>query len=377
MAHVTTSSSDLSIAFGGDVMLGRGIDQVFARHNDPALYEGYVRSARDYVALAARANGEFGYPVSARYVWGDALDALANDPPDLRIVNLETAVTVADEPAPKGINYRMHPANLACLTAFGIDCCVLANNHVLDWGTTGLLETLERCAKAGLATAGAGRNRDQAMAPATLSVPGKSRLRLFAFALPTSGVPAAWAAGPNRPGVAWLDACSAERAADIAAHIERWRKPGDVIVVSLHWGPNWGYDVPAAQRAFAQTLIRAGVHVVYGHSSHHPKAVERCEGRPILYGCGDLLNDYEGIGGHDDYRPDLVLLYRVTLSGRDHTRSRVAMHPLRIRRFRLQAATAAEADWLQRRMDRECARFGPRVTLANDGVLQLTGDDDD
>ena len=143
----------------GDVMTGRGIDHVLPHPGDPVLHEGYATSARDYVALAERANGPISRPVAFAYVWGDALAEWARVAPDLRIVNLETAVTTRDDwQLGKGIHYRMHPANMPCLTAAGIDCCVLANNHVLDWGEAGLAETLESLRRSGLEYAGAGRD---------------------------------------------------------------------------------------------------------------------------------------------------------------------------------------------------------------------------
>ena len=127
----------------GDVMTGRGVDQILPYPCNAQLYESFVTSAQDYVELAERANGPISRPVRFDYVWGEALAALSEWRPDLRIINLETAITAHSEPYPKGINYRMSPANLPCLTAAGIDCCTLANNHVLDWGRQGLADTLE------------------------------------------------------------------------------------------------------------------------------------------------------------------------------------------------------------------------------------------
>jgi poly-gamma-glutamate capsule biosynthesis protein CapA/YwtB (metallophosphatase superfamily) len=123
----------------GDVMLGRGIDQVLPHPVPPQLHEPYVRSALGYVELAERVSGKLPRPVDFGYVWGDALEELRSRAPQARIVNLETAVTLAEDAWPgKGIHYRMHPRNVACLAAAGIDCCVLGNNHVLDWGQAGL-----------------------------------------------------------------------------------------------------------------------------------------------------------------------------------------------------------------------------------------------
>jgi poly-gamma-glutamate synthesis protein (capsule biosynthesis protein) len=330
----------------GDVMTGRGIDQVLATPCDPEICEPWVKDARDYVALAERASGPIPRGVAPAYVWGEALSLLEEERPDLRIVNLETAVTTSAARAPKGINYRMHPANAAVLPAARIDCCVLANNHVLDWGVRGLEETLDTLRGAGLRTAGAGRCAAEAEAPAVLEAGGKGRVLVFACGLESSGVPAGWAAGEGRPGVSFLPDLSAASAARLCARVLAHKRGGDLAVVSLHWGPNWGYAVEHEQREFAHRLIDAGAaDLVHGHSSHHPGALEVHRERLVLYGCGDLLNDYEGIEGHEEYRPGLALLYLVTLDADGALRD-LALRPLRLRRFRLERASGADAGWL-------------------------------
>jgi len=122
---------------------------------------------------------------------------------------------------------------------------------------------------------------------------------VFSFACVTSGTPRSWAAAAEVPGVNLLTTLSEGAAVRVADEIGRHAKPDDLIVVSIHWGSNWGYKVPEEQRRFAHALIdRAGVSVIHGHSSHHPKAIEIYRNRLILYGCGDFLNDYEGIKGY-------------------------------------------------------------------------------
>ena len=163
----------LTLFLCGDVMTGRGIDQVLPQACPPQIYEPYLRDARDYVALAEQVNGPIDRPVTYDYVWGDALPELARVAPDVRIINLETAVTTSGDYWPKGINYRMHPANVDVLRAAAIDCCTLANNHVLDWGQAGLAETLATLARAGFRSAGAGRDLAEAQVPAVIPVPGR------------------------------------------------------------------------------------------------------------------------------------------------------------------------------------------------------------
>jgi hypothetical protein len=149
----------LTLFLCGDVMTGRGIAQVLPHPSDPRLYEPSVASATRYVELAERANGPIVRPVDFAYVWGDALDELERAHPDARIIDLETSVTTSDQRWDKGIHYRMHPANVPCLTAARIDCCVLSNNHVLDWGYAGLVETIETLRRAGLRRSAAARIR--------------------------------------------------------------------------------------------------------------------------------------------------------------------------------------------------------------------------
>ena len=359
------AQESLRLMLTGDVMTGRGIDQVLGTPSAPQLFESRVRDARDYVRLAEDVNGSIAGPLPPEYIWGDALSAMERAAPDLRIVNLETAVTASDDAWPaKGIHYRMHPANVACLTAARLDCCVLANNHVLDWGRQGLLDTLQTLRQAGMHCAGAGADGDQAWAPAAISFDTHSRVLVFAAATRSSGVPSAWAAAPRRAGVALLPDLSEDTATMLAEDVMRRRVPGDWVVFSIHWGGNWGLDVPELHRAFAHRLIDLGAaDVVHGHSSHHPLPVEVYRGRPIFYGCGDLLNDYEGIRSHGLLRSDVGCLYFVSL-GRDGSGRRAELRqldvlPMQTKRFRLNAADETARSWLESIFNAGDCRLGP------------------
>ncbi|HEY7655969.1 MAG TPA: CapA family protein [Burkholderiales bacterium] len=356
----------------GDVMTGRGIDQILAKPCHPAIHEGYLESAEEYVAIAEMRSGPIPRRVPPSYIWGDALAELERARPDLRIVNLETAVTASDVWVPKGINYRMHPANATCLSAARIDCCVLANNHVLDWSDAGLIETLETLERASVRTAGAGRDRSAAEAPAVLSVPGKGRVLLFAAGMASSGVPPDWAAGADRPGVAFLPDLSQRSVAGIARRVEAHKRQGDVVLFSIHWGANWGYEVEDDERAFARALIdTAGVDLVHGHSSHHPKGIEVHRGRLILYGCGDFINDYEGIRGHEAFRGDLGLMYLPALEAGTGRLARLELVATQMNRFQVRRAADADARWLAQMLEREGRRFGTRPRLLPDGRIEL------
>ena len=372
MKESPESDGMLTLFLCGDVMTGRGIDQILPHPGKPQLYEPYTRDARDYVRLAERTNSPVKWPVEPAYPWGDALAELQRAVPDVRIINLETAITVSDSYRPKGINYRMHPANIGCLIAAGVDCCALANNHVLDWGVAGLQETLATLDAAGIQRAGAGRDLEESMTPAVMPVPGKGRVLVFSCGFESSGIGRSWAAATQRPGVQLLPDLSMASVDTLAGQVRRVKRAGDIVVVSIHWGGNWDYSISSLQRDFAHGLIdRAGVDVIHGHSSHHVKGIEVYKERPILYGCGDLLSDYEGISGHEEFRGELGLMYFLSLEPASGRLQRFDMTPTRLRKLRINRASREEAKWLADVLNREGRPLGTRAILGEDLRLAL------
>ena len=365
--------SRIKVFLCGDVMTGRGVDQILPRPSPGRLYEPSVRDAREYVELAERSSGPISSPVSFTYIWGDALAELERISPDARIINLETSVTRSEDYwRDKEVLYRMSPDNVGCLTAARIDVCVLANNHVLDYGYAGLLETLDTLRRAGLGTTGAGRDLAEARQPAAVELPRTGTLHVFAFATESSGVPRSWAAGEKRAGVELLSDLSEARAAEVGERMRRVKRRGDIAIASVHWGGNWGYQVPAPHVRFAHTLIDAGVDVIHGHSSHHVRPIEVYRKKLILYGCGDFIDDYEGITGYEDFRDDLVLMYFATLAPGSGEITELRMTPMQIRKMRLNRASPRDAQWLRDTLCRVGAPFGTRVELADDGSLVLS-----
>ena len=226
--HATSMEpSTVSLFLAGDVMTGRGVDQILPHPGDDRLHENCVKSALEYVRLAELANGPIPRPVAFDYVWGAALLELDRRNPDARIINLETAVTTSTVYEAKGINYKMNPTNMPAITTAGIDCCVLANNHVLDWGRTGLIETLTVLEQAGVQQSGAGRDRAKAAFPAVLDTRKGARVLVFAFACTSSGVPRRWAAAVGKPGVNVLPSLTVEHAKRVADDMVAARQPRD------------------------------------------------------------------------------------------------------------------------------------------------------
>jgi poly-gamma-glutamate capsule biosynthesis protein CapA/YwtB (metallophosphatase superfamily) len=372
-SSVPVANGTVTIFLCGDVMLGRGVDQILPYPGDPSLRERQVRDARIYVELAESLNGIIPRPVDWAWPWGDALELLDAAQCHARIVNLETSVTASSDFAPgKGVHYRMNPANLPALTVARPDACVLANNHVLDFGRRGLLETLDVLSTAGLRIAGAGQSSADAEAAVVVPLPGSSgRLIIVAFGTPSSGIPLSWAAGSDRAGVNLLARFTDAQADQLCDRAGIVRQPGDVVIASAHWGSNWGYDIELDQVRFAHRLIDGGFDLVHGHSSHHPRPLEVYRGKLILYGCGDLIDDYEGIRGHEQYRGDLRLLYLVRVDQSSGRLLGLHLVPLQAGQLRLHRASAGDAEWLQRVLDTVCQPFGARIDLDADGILAL------
>ena len=372
----TNIPNAITIFMCGDVMTGRGIDQVLPHPSDPTIYESYMKSARGYVEIAEEVNGPIDYPVGFSYIWGDTLKELDRVAPDIRIINLETSITKSNDYwKGKGINYRMHPENISSLTAAKIDVCSLANNHVLDWGYSGLLETLATLKKVNIKISGAGRNLLEAQTPAVIKVPDKGRVIVFAFGLGTSGVPSIWGAAAKRPGVNLLRDLSEKSLFDIQEKVLNVKRRGDIVVVSLHWGSNWGYGIPREHTIFAHRLIdEVDVDIIHGHSSHHVRAIEVYKDKLILYGCGDFINDYEGISGYEEFRADLSLMYFATVDLSTGKLVGLQMTPTQIRRFKVILASNVDTLWLKETLNREGTTFGTKVKVIEDNRLTLQWD---
>jgi poly-gamma-glutamate synthesis protein (capsule biosynthesis protein) len=363
----------LKLFLAGDVMTGRGIDQILPHKSSPEIHEHWLRSARDYIEVAERVSGSIPRDVDYRYIWGEALGALETAHPDARIINLETAVTTSDAHWPgKGIHYRMHPENTPALRAAGIDCCVLANNHVLDWGYEGLDETLHSLQGAGIKIAGAGADRTDAIAPAVIDLGQGHRVLVFSFAHGSSGVSLSWSATKRQAGVWRLAYLSRQGIEQVNEVVESFRQPGDLAIASIHWGSNWGYELDPDMRQFAHDLIdSAGIDLVHGHSSHHPRGIEVYRDRLILYGCGDFINDYEGIRGHEAYRSDLRLMYLPDIDPASGKITAMRMPLFRSHKFRLRCAGEDDASWLAAVLDRESRPLGGTRVETDAGELVL------
>lgn len=316
----------MKIAFGGDVMLGRLVAQTMRERGPDYPLEAVAPRFREA---------------------------------DLAIVNLECAVTA--NPArwsgpEKAFYFRADPSAAGALARAGIGAASLANNHALDYGREGLIESLELLAHEGIVAFGAGRNLEQATQPKILRV-GDHHVALLGF----TDHPEEFAARPHRAGVAFLDLERQwdESVAEVRKGVERSRVAGaDVVIVSLHWGPNFDGEPDAARIRFAHATMDAGADVLFGHSAHELQGIEVYHGRPILYGAGDLVDDY-WVGDREN---DRTLVYTLTFEGkRPH---RLELWPCLIDACRVAPAPEPVADAIAARVARRSARLGTPVIRA-------------
>jgi poly-gamma-glutamate capsule biosynthesis protein CapA/YwtB (metallophosphatase superfamily) len=356
----------------GDVMTGRAIDQLLPHAGDPTLREAVESDARTYIRLAEQTNGPIPAPIDYAWPWGESLAIVDEFAPDIRLINLETSITDCGDFAPgKAVHYRMHPDNVGCLTAIRPDVCALANNHVLDFGYQGLADTIRTLDGAGIRGVGAGLDANQAERPAVVELPDGGRVVIASCGAGSSGIPHGWAATGSCPGVAYMPDMSDSSAATISNRVLALKRRGDIAVVSVHWGSNWGYDVDSAQIRFAHRLIDEGVDVVHGHSSHHPRPIEVYRGKLIMYGCGDTIDDYEGISTFEAFRHELRLLYFASVDGESGSLAVLRMVPMRMRRMRLERAPDEDAEWLRATVTEMSRRFATRIDISTDGALTV------
>lgn len=220
--------------------------------------------------------------VPSEYIWGNVLPLLKST--DFNIANLETALTVSEKEVPKVFNFKADPSKIQSLLDGGISAVSLANNHVLDYSKEGLFETLETLDNAGILHVGAGKNSQEAKQPVILEKLG-IKIGILAY---TDNEPT-WIAKNDIPGTNYITIGDIEVVKNDIINI---RKQVDVLVVSIHWGPNMRERPPQYFIQFAHQLIDSGVDIIHGHSAHIFQGVELYKNGLIMYDTGDFVDDY-------------------------------------------------------------------------------------
>ncbi len=325
----------VTLALVGDVMLGRVVNRMIAEH-------GYT------------------------YPWGDVLPAVQGA--DGFLINLECALTDHTERWSNGghkpFYFRANPRVVETLQVAGVDFASLANNHAADFGMTGMLDTIRRLEEAGIAHAGAGADLAAAWMPAFLTA-DNLRVGVVAFA----DHPAAWAAGPTAPGINYTPVSLAgEYFGAMAEALTVARQQADLVIFSMHWGPNMRVRPTPAFRAFARRVIEAGADVFWGHSAHVVQGVEIWQGKPILYDTGDFVDDY---AVDPELRNDLSGLF--LLRAQPPAIARIDIIPVAISRCQVNRARGAERDWFVERFTALCAERGTAVLAAGEALTVPVG----
>jgi poly-gamma-glutamate synthesis protein (capsule biosynthesis protein) len=308
--------------------------------------------------------------VDAAYVWGDTRRLLLEH--DLRLINLECVVsTLCDESrrASKTFTFGARPRAMAALAAARVDFVSLANNHVLDYGPDALEEMLSLLDRDGIAWAGAGRDRREALRPAALSAGDAgigSRLTVGVIGL-TDNEPG-WEAQVGRPGVTFVDyderGLKEPYCRRVAESVEQTKQRVDLVVVSAHVGPNWG-EPSRGMQALAHQLIDLGADLYWGHSNHATRGIEVYAGRPVLYSTGDFVDDYAVDPAE---RNDLSFLFGVVVQ--DKRIRRLVLYPVKIDHLQVNRAPADDAAWVNSWMRARCALFGTSL-VESEGTLAL------
>jgi poly-gamma-glutamate capsule biosynthesis protein CapA/YwtB (metallophosphatase superfamily) len=309
----------VKIALAGDAMLGRKVGEVIG-----------------------------GRP--AREIVDDEVVAVIGEA-DLFVLNLECCISAAGEPwieSDKSYFFRAPPRAAAFLAEIGVDCVNLANNHALDYGPEALVDTFGHLGSHGIRWAGAGPDVRAARTPVVFERDG---LRLAVVGV--CDHPAAFAATPHRPGVAYADLLDGTLPAWLADAASGAPSQADLVVVTPHWGPNMTTEPVAHVRAAGAELRRAGASLVAGHSAHLVHGVEGT----VVYDMGDFLDDY---ATHIQLRNDLGLLFLVTFDAAGPVELEAVPLHLAYRHTRL--ATGRDVAWLRRRFRTACRAFGTEVS---------------
>lgn len=319
--------NSLRIGLMGDVMLGRLVDEAISS-------VGYT------------------------YPWGNLRDVLRRT--DLNVANLETTLTTSDEAADKIFTFRAAPDRVEVLREARIDVCNLANNHTLDFGVSGLIETVEALDSVGIHHVGAGRTAEEARAPVAVE-----RLGVTVGVLGYTDNMPEWAAERDRPGTRVIDV--ENDVPSVAADVRALRERADVVIVSLHWGPNMRMRPSQAFQRLAHAVIDAGAAVLHGHSAHVFQGIEVRGSGVILYDTGDFIDDY---AVDPRLRKDLSFLFLAQVGRRGV--ETLELIPVRIANLQVNRATGDDYRVAVERIAALSAEFGTEVIEVEPGLLRVS-----
>jgi len=316
-------AGNVVIGFTGDVMLGRLVNKKI--------------SATNYV-----------------YPWGDMLETLKQH--EVNIINLETTLTQHVKKIPKVFNFRADPDKIESLTEASIDLVCLANNHIRDFGDEGLIETIEVLDKAKIKHVGAGLTLQDARRPVVIEKNG-IKIGVIGWTDNESG----WKAGENKPGSNYIEVGDI---ASIKECIKEVREKVDILIVTMHWGPNNRPRPTQDFQAFAHDMIDAGIDILHGHSAHIFQGVEVYKGKLIMYDTGDFVDDYM-VGPIK--RNDQSFLFSVEVSKQGV--QGLKLTPVLISNMQVNKAQGNDLKQTIERMKKLSAEFGTKFSEENSKLV--------
>jgi poly-gamma-glutamate synthesis protein (capsule biosynthesis protein) len=299
------------------------------------------------------------------YPWGNTLSILHKT--DLNIVNLEGTFTVSEQKVPKVFNYKADPDKVAALKAARIDVVNLANNHILDFDIEGMAETLETLDAAGILHVGAGMNIDEARMPVLIEKSGIT-IGIIGYTDNESG----WLATAKTPGTNYVKVGDIKR---IKKDLDHLRLRADLVIVTMHWGPNMRAYPTQKFIQFAHDIMEAGADIFHGHSSHVFQGVEvyqTADNRKtaVLYDTGDFVDDY---AVDSELRNDISFIFLVDAQKKDDgvILQKIRLVPTIIADMQVNVATGKQALQNLELMRKRSEQFG--TAIDETGTIHIVG----
>jgi poly-gamma-glutamate synthesis protein (capsule biosynthesis protein) len=295
------------------------------------------------------------------YPWGNTLSILQNA--DLRICNLECVLSNIGRPwsnTPKMFHFRSDEKNVQALIAAKIDFVSIANNHVLDYEEDALMRMLKVLQENKIHHSGSGRNIQEA-SQHTICHVREYKIGFIAFTDNQSD----WEALEKVPGVFYVPIdIDDKRAKVLFQSVEVLHEQVDFLIISAHWGPNWGEDPPKEQVPFAHALIDAGADIIFGHSGHIFRGIEIYNHRPIIYCAGDFIDDY---AVDEIERNDESFIFLVEIEEKQI--SKIILHPTIIRNFQANLATGSRQREILSKMKHLCENLGTQMNCTTNSAF--------
>jgi poly-gamma-glutamate synthesis protein (capsule biosynthesis protein) len=277
---------------------------------------------------------------SKQSIFGDTLPILSGA--DLLIGNLETTITTHTKRYPKMFNYRINPKYADNLKLNKNMYLSIANNHIIDYDYKGMMDTMYNLERLGIIFSGAGENLNKAKLHKVFTINGK-RIGIFSCADHYKY----WKAGPNSPGIYYVDYNNYN---DILNHIKSIRPTVDVLIMSIHWGPNYQIGIDPKYEKFGKDALKAGIDIIHGHSSHHVKCIRHNGHKLIMYGLGDFIDDY---AVDEEYKNDIGMIVRVTINNNNALKVDIIPTKINDRRVNL-AEKTEEKSYVYDMVQKDC-----------------------